>query len=330
MIRKLIALSLILLCSIVASNCAFGSITVVDKPDTKTKNDFYVGNREPLEPSPFMKLPIGAIKPQGWLLKQLQLEADGFPGHLDELSGFLKKDGNAWLSPKGEGHSPWEELPYWLKGFGDLGYVLGDKRIIDEAKVWLEAAIASQREDGYFGPIANLGEGEPAVRKPDLWPNMLMLFALQSYYEYSGDKRVLDLMTKYFKWEMAVPDENFLEPFWQNQRASDNLYSVYWLYNRTGDKTLLDVAEKVHKNTADWTSDVANWHGVNIAQCFREPGVFWMQGKDPSSSKRLIAIMTRCAVSTGRCPAGYTVPTRIAAKDTPGRVRERRRAQWSR
>jgi hypothetical protein len=87
------------------------------------------------------------------LRRQLELEAEGFSGRLGELSGFLKPEGNAWLSPKGEGdRSCWEELPYWLKGFGNLGYLLDDPRIIKEARRWLEAAMASQRDDGYFGP----------------------------------------------------------------------------------------------------------------------------------------------------------------------------------
>ncbi|MCX5637611.1 MAG: glycoside hydrolase family 127 protein [Planctomycetota bacterium] len=258
--------------------CTTTSIRVVGGPDTGLKNDFYVGNRPPLMSSPFMKLPIGAIQPHGWLNRQLELERDGFTGNLLEISEFLKKENNAWLSPKGEGHSGWEELPYWLKGFGDLGYVLGDQQIIKEARQWLEAAIASQREDGYFGPRSNLTHTKG---KTDLWPNMIMLNALQSYYEYTGDERVLKLMSRYFRWQMTIPDEDFLEPFWQNQRAGDNLASVYWLYNLTGEKWLLNLAEKIHRNTADWTGGVASWHGVNISQCFRGPAIFYQQSKDP-------------------------------------------------
>ncbi|NIP24802.1 MAG: transcriptional initiation protein Tat [Phycisphaerae bacterium] len=254
-------------------------IEVVRQPNTKETNSFYIGNRQPLTPSPFVKLPIGAIKPQGWVKKQLELEAEGYTGHLLEISRFLKKEDNAWLSPEGEGHSPWEEVPYWLKGYSNLGYVLADKRIIDEAQKWIEATIASQREDGYFGPRSNLKR--IGGNKPDVWPNMIMLNVLQSYYEYSGDERVIQLMTKYFRWQLTIPDEDFLEPFWQNQRASDNLASVYWLYNRTGDKFLLELGRKIHDNTADWTGGVASWHVVNIAQCFRGPAVFYQQSKDP-------------------------------------------------
>ena len=282
MSKKPLFTVLLAICFVCLGCNAGEDIRVVDQPDTEPANDFYVGNRPPLMASPFMKLPIGAIKPQGWVRRQLELQADGFSGHLLEISRFLKKQDNAWLSTEGEGHSPWEEVPYWLKGFGDTGYVLGDKRIIDEAHKWIEATIASRREDGYFGPRSNLTR---IKGKTDLWPNMIMLNVLQSYYEYSGDERVIELMSRYFRWQLTIPDEDFLLPFWQNQRASDNLASVYWLYNRTGEEFLLELAEKIHRNTANWTEDVASWHNVNIAQCFRGPAVFYQQSKDPKHLK---------------------------------------------
>jgi len=256
------------------------AVQVVSTPPTVSTNDFYVSNQPPLTPEPLIKLPIGAIKPQGWVRRQLELQADGFSGRLTEISRFLRKDGNAWLSAKGEGHSPWEELPYWLKGFGDTGYVLGDQRIIDEAKVWIEGALSSQQPDGWFGPLANKASGRNKEKMPDLWPNMVMLNALQTYYEYTYDTRVLELMRNYFKWELTVPDEKFLPPFWQQQRAGDNLASVYWLYNRTGEEFLLQLAERIHRHTANWTEGVANWHNVNIAECFRGPATFYQQSHD--------------------------------------------------
>ncbi|MEW6747206.1 MAG: beta-L-arabinofuranosidase domain-containing protein [Planctomycetota bacterium] len=132
------------------------------------------------------------------------------------------------------------------KGFGDTRCVLGGRRIIDEAELWIEAASASQRQDGYFGPVANLTNIHTEHdHKPGLWPNMIMLMALQSYHERSGDKRVLDLVTRYFRWEAGTPEEDFLLPFRQQQRAADNLAGVYWLYNRTGKEWLLDLATTI-------------------------------------------------------------------------------------
>ncbi len=255
--------------------------TAVNRPPTATRNAHYPGNRAPLAPSPLVKLPVGAVVPRGWLRKQLELQAAGFHGHLGELSRFLKKENNAWLSPAGQGEHGWEEVPYWLKGFGDCAYLLKNKEQIAEAKTWIEAALKSQRPDGYFGPRAVKATVESTSGKYDLWPNMVMLCCLQSYYEYTGDRRVLDLMTKYFHWQLQVPDADFLPPYWQKQRAADNLWSVLWLYNHTGDPQLLELADKVHRHTADWTTGVHDWHNVNMAEAFGGPAFYYPRSKDP-------------------------------------------------
>src|SRR5437867_5047303 len=145
-------------------------------PPTTGSSSFYLGNREPLLPNPLLKLPIGAIKPRGWLRQQLDFMAEGMFGRLGEVSHWCRPEGSAWMDPRGQGGAGWEELPYWLKGLGDLGYILRDERVIAEASRWLEAALRSQEEDGYFGPRENKD-------KHDVWPNMPMLNALQSYHE---------------------------------------------------------------------------------------------------------------------------------------------------
>ena len=65
----------------------------------------------------------------------------------------------------------------------------------------------------FFGPVNERGG------KRELWANMVMFWCLQSYYEYSGDKRVLTLMTDYFKWQLTVPDDKFWEDYWENSRG---------------------------------------------------------------------------------------------------------------
>ena len=89
---------------------ARGAVTVVDRVDTTQPNAHYAGNRAPLLPSPFIKLPLTAIRPDGWLRKQLELQSAGFHGHLDEVSRFMKKENNAWLDPHGRGdHGCWHD-----------------------------------------------------------------------------------------------------------------------------------------------------------------------------------------------------------------------------
>ncbi len=281
------------------------NIRVVERPDTKLVNNFYVGNRPPLIPSPFMKLPVGAIEPDGWVRRQLELQAEGFHGHLTEISRFLKKEGNAWLSPAGEGDHGWEEPPYWLKGFSNCGYILRNERMIAESKIWIEAALAGQKEDGWFGP--DKGRKGAATRlqgREDLWPNMIMLFCLQDYHEFTGDKRVIELMTNYMKYLTTVPEDQFLVGYWPKIRGGDLLYSVYWLYNRTGDAFLLDLARKVHRHTAEWEKDVINWHNVNMSQGFGEAATFYMQSKNPAHLEAAERNWSKIRTLYGQVPGG--------------------------
>ena len=230
-------------------------------------------NRPPLLAEYFSKLPVTAFTPGGWLRKQMELERDGLMGQLGEISIWLSKKDNAWLTKDGKGQYGWEELPYWLKGYANTAYILHDEKMISEAKFWINSVLSNQRPNGDFGPMVERNGNR------DLWTNMPMLWCLQSWYEFSGDPRVLPFMTRYFKWEMSIPDQHFLKDYWENSRGGDNMLSVYWLYNHTGERWLLDLATKIDRNTADWRqkNNLPNWHNVNIAQCFREPATYYLQ-----------------------------------------------------
>lgn len=274
-------------------------IEIVDRPTTlNTQNVSYINNRLPLKPQNFIKLPVGAVQPESWLKMLLILQKDGLTGKLGEISAWLEKDNNAWLV-KGGDHG-WEEAPYWLKGYGNLAYILNDTAMIAETKIWIEGAFNSVQPDGYFGPV-NLRNG-----KRELWANMIMIWCLQSYYEYSQDARVINLMTNYFKWQLTVADDDFLKDYWENSRGGDNLYSIFWLYNITGDNFLLELAEKTHRNTADWTNDstLPNWHNVNIAQSFREPATYYMLSGDSTHLKATYNVHNLVRRIFGQVPGG--------------------------
>ncbi len=264
-----------------ASNSATGGNAAVAgvkrEMSASARNGLYPGNRAPLAPSALMKLPIGNITPKGWLRHMLELDKEGMTGRLKEISPWLNFATSAWASKEGKGARGWEELPYWLKGFGDLGYVLNDPALIQEARQWIDAVLASQREDGWFGPRELLTSLQG---KPDLWPHMVMLNVLQSFYEFTADERVIPLMPRYCKWQNQLPASSFGAGYWPRIRAGDNIESVYWLYNRTGESWLLDLAKKIHENMARWDEDVINWHNVNISQGFRAPAVYFLQAGD--------------------------------------------------
>jgi hypothetical protein len=279
--------------------------TAVDVPPSAAPNIHYPSNRSPLAVSPLVKLPVGAVEPRGWLMAQLQLMRDGFTGRLAELSRFLGDD-SGWITLKGKG---WEEMPYWLKGYGDLGYLLKDAAIRRETEVWLVRAFKSQARDGYFGPVDN----RAAL---DLWPNMVMLAAMQSFYEATGDRRVLSLMSRYFQFEFHLAAEDLLPESWQKLRGGENLESVYWLYNRTGERFLLDLARKLFARTSDWTSPILTsardkdgvessfYHGVNIAMGFRQPGIYFQQVRDRTYLEAVERNYRQVMDRYGRQPGG--------------------------
>lgn len=273
-------------------------IRQTDRIPTAERNVNYASNREPLMPQQFIKLPAGNIKPGGWLLTQLQLQKDGLNGHLGEISAWLQKEDNAWL--KSGGKWGWEEVPYWLRGYAGLSYLFEDKNMLDEAKIWIEAILNSQREDGNFGPYTEVNGSQ------DFWPNMIALWILQSYYEYTGDKRVVDFMTRYFHFQLTVPDEHFLKSYWENSRGGDNLWSVVWLYNRTGDRKLLELAEKIHRNTANWckATELPNWHNVNVAQGCREPATYYLFAGDKKLLEASYNVQSLVRRAFGQVPGG--------------------------
>jgi len=262
-------------------------VTSIDLPDTTQTSYNYISNRAPLITTPFIKLPIASIKPGGWVKKQLELQADGYFGHLGEISKFLIKENNSWLSTDGSGDHGWEEVPYWLKGYSNIAYILERDDMIEETKIWIEAVLNSQQEDGWFGPDAGrTGAATRLKGREDLWPNMVMLFILQDYYSYSKDKRVITLMTNYFNYLKTIPEDQFLVGYWPANRGGDLLYSVYWLYNITDDNSLLALANEVHRKSVNWTDGIPDWHNVNMSQSFGEPTTYFMQTKE---DKYLIA-----------------------------------------
>ncbi len=276
-----------------------------------------IGLPEPLRPDPLLPLPPGAVRPAGWLAVQLRRLLDGFVGHLPELSPWCRFEDSAWVDPRGRGAHGWEEMPYWLRGYVLLAFGLDDERAIEESRRRVEGILRTQRPDGWFGPEHNLtparenapgwethGHTEQSRRAPDLWPNMIAADVLRFWHDATGDARVLELLERYFRWQLALPDEQFLPASWQQWRAGDNLISVHWLYARTRQPWLLELAERIHRHAARWDRDIPTWHGVNICQGFREPASWWVQSHDRSDLDATERVYRHVWTLYGQVPGG--------------------------
>ena len=271
-------------------------VTVVASPPV-AGTPHYQGHRAPLAPEPLLRLPAGRVRASGWLQQDLQRMAKGMFGRLPEVSRFCRDADNAWLSPKGAGKLGWEELPYWLKGLVSLGVQTQDPEVLAASRKWLDAILASQREDGWFGPESNR-------EQMDLWPNMPVCKALMTHWEATQDARVLPFLLAYARWQLTVPRARFLHGSWQKWRGGDNLLVAHWLHDQTGESWLLELAAQTHAATADWTTTIPTWHGVNLCQGFREPAQWSVQSKDASHLARSEAIYQEVYRRYGQVPGG--------------------------
>src|SRR5215472_14057634 len=246
-----------------------------------------VANRSPLQPNAFNALPLGSVMPSGWLLDQLRLQAQGLSGHLDEFWPDLGPE-SAWLGGAGEG---WERGPYFLDGLVPLAYLTRDAALIAKVKKWMDWTLDHQQPDGWLGPVKNT----------DWWPNYVMLKALTQFQEATGDARVIPAMERYFAYQAKHLDERPLKE-WAIFRWHDEVLSVLWLYNRNGDRALLDLARKLHQQGHDWEAQYANFktrdkvtrqqaglstHGVNNAMALKAAAVWWLVTGDPGDRAAL-------------------------------------------
>ena len=263
--------------------CSTVSLAKADNPD-------HPNNRYPLIRKPYMELPLGSIKAKGWLLEMLERQKKGASSQMDVLYPEVMGARNGWLGGDGD---QWERGPYWIDGLLPLAYILDDKELKQKVQPWIEWTLKSQREDGFFGPARDYSP-EPGIQRDnsaDWWPRMVMLKIMQQYYSATGDKRVIDFMSNYFRYQLATLPSTPLGnwTFWAEYRACDNLQAVYWLYNITGEKFLLDLGNLLHKQSYDFVdmflnrNDLTRFntiHCVNLAQGLKEPVIYYQQNPD--------------------------------------------------
>jgi hypothetical protein len=234
-------------------------------------------NRAPLAPSKYIKLPLGAIKPRGWLRGALQVQAAGLTGHIDEFWDPIKTSG--W---KGDGHANLvgnysaEFVPNYLEGLVPLGYLLDDPTLIAKAKRFVEFVLS-----------------RPSLESitVDTLSWLYMGRMLREYHEATADPRVLtvlrqaiaDIAAKGVRYETGNP--------WGGRRIGGVTAFSYWLYNQMGDPQILTETEKIAEpNTRDWAGAFVKSpfpgppydHGVDLTEALKFPALYGLQKSDPS------------------------------------------------
>ncbi len=241
----------------------------------------------------FTRLPVGEIKPAGWLQRQLRTQADGLSGHLDEFWPDVGPN-SGWVGGTGES---WERGPYYMDGLLPLAWQLDDSALKAKVTRVVNWTLDHQASSGMIGPASN----------DDWWPRMVMVKVLAQFYEATGDPRVLPVLTRYFHYQLeALPARPLRD--WGKYRWQDEALIVEWLYNHTSDPKLPELAALLEQQGYDWIADFRDFkytgvttrayldstdtggnkpegmqtHGVNNGQALKTAAVRYLRNGDPA------------------------------------------------
>jgi uncharacterized protein len=248
----------------------------------------------------FRPLPISDIRPDGWLARQLRIQADGLSGHLDEFWPDVKD--SQWFGGAAEG---WERAPYWLDGVIPLAWLLDDPVLKSRITAHVTHIVDHQRADGWFAPYPTDAE----AKRYDMWAILLVNKVLAQYHAATGDRRALEAVTKSLRAVLDGLDRTPLYE-WGKFRWFEGLVPVFHAYEHTRESWLLDLARTLRAQGTDYealfaTDDVKvptprrglwKWtkHVVNMAMAPKAAALSWrLDGKrsDRAFATRMIEVL---------------------------------------
>lgn len=278
-------ISVVLVGIFMFSGC--GSDSAKNKKTASSSSAAAVGNKgaaNPLEGITFSALDPGEIQAERWLKNQLTLLAENMAADFEKISPTVKTEGDdrsGWLGGTGES---WERGPYYIRGLVSLAYTLNNDSLKKQAQKWIDWTLNSQSASGAFGPYAN------NIESFDYWAIMPMLMALEEYCDATGDERVIPFLQKYFKFQSEnLKKQGLGTGSWAYWRAGDNIYAVWWLWQKTGDDSLKDLCKTLEAQGYKWSTayrdDIfdksKNYHIVNIHQSLKlYPTLYALTGKE--------------------------------------------------
>jgi hypothetical protein len=284
------------------------------------KNINYKGNPEPLKQNAYIRLPLGSIKPEGWLKSQLEAQAAGLTGNIDDFWPDLVN--SSWRGGDGEA---WERGPYFLDGLVPLAYLLDDEKLKEKVNTWIEPILSSSSDSGWYGPSKN----------KDRWPLAVANKVLMQYYEATSDARALEVLKKYFRYLHDTPPD-WPDGEWRGVRAMENAVTGYWLYRQTGEFRVLETIESIQKNSFDWTSfyekfpwdsaalaekkiPTATWtglsaHGVNNGMAIKYPGLWYQQSGDTRFKNAVFEGIRKYDLNHGQAAGRFSCDEHMSGK----------------
>jgi hypothetical protein len=116
---------------------------------------------------------------------------------------------------------------------------------------------------------------------------------------------------------------------WGKSRAAELVWCIHRLYDRTGEKALLELAAKVHKQGYDWRKHFENFpftekttgkdgqisHGVNTGMALKQPGLWFRQSEDPGDRAAVFTALKILDKYHGQATGMFTCDEHLAGRN---------------
>jgi uncharacterized protein len=200
-------------------------------------------------PAPaFKNLPLGAVRPTGWILTQLRRDlAEGFAGRLDALTPHASTDLFTHRIEASSDQVAWwdsETRGNWLWGYTMMAYLADLPEHQARVTALLKDLKDSQDDDGYLGIYS------PRSRYPhdgsengELWAQGRALLAMLAYFELTGNPTYLQAVQA--AADLTLKQYGPGRPYFGRVPRRDDLTGlthglcyvdvVEWLYALTGE-----------------------------------------------------------------------------------------------
>lgn len=218
-----------------------------------------------------------SVKPEGWLRRQLEIQAEGLSGNLHKVWPDIRDSVRI-----GGNKKDWERVPYWLDGFIPLAYLLEDEEKIQVAEKYMNAIMDGQKEDGWIcdGPKSR------EEFEDNTWEYLLTLKVLALYCEFSKSRkaeRVLYRAVRSLYESMKSKEVKLIS--WGKYRWFEGLVAILHLYEKKKEDWLIELAGMLKEQGMDWETLKDKWvaplnewsmdtHIVNIAMMFKYEALY--------------------------------------------------------
>ena len=297
----------------------------------------------PLPPLAFSPLPHGTFQPEGWLYRQLRLQADGLSG---AFAKFWEPVTNAeWIGGNSRTEDWVEIFPYVFAGYVPQAILLRDSAQLAQSQLWIDAILARQTADGWLGPP----DAERSDHGMRYWPQWPIVLSFLAWHEYgiavngTADPRLLDSSLAWLHNASGMLQTLPMGRDWSGTRWQDFIQVIQAVQDcaetpASEQPFLTALAATVYeqgiKNGIDWAKyyvspdfpkdAVGGWdylpHGVNNGMAAKGGAVTWRGGLDPagnvSSFARDAALMTYHGSPAGIFTADECLAGRMPSKGT--------------